>query len=102
MPHSHCFYDHLIFLEIVRIRLSSRLVLKLRCQSEDGRAQEMRAGHCNFDSMGPVEQRKAKALHKAQTLHNLYVVRCLQVNEQSFKRYRARILSSIRLVWFRD
>ncbi|KAE8409110.1 phosphotransferase enzyme family protein [Aspergillus pseudonomiae] len=39
----------------------------------------------NFDSMGPDEQRKAKALHRAQTLHNLYVVRCLQVNETIFQ-----------------
>ncbi|KAL2796234.1 hypothetical protein BJX66DRAFT_336248 [Aspergillus keveii] len=29
----------------------------------------------NFDSMKPDEQRKAKALHTAQTLHNLYLVR---------------------------
>ncbi|PYH95616.1 phosphotransferase enzyme family protein [Aspergillus ellipticus CBS 707.79] len=35
----------------------------------------------NFDSMGPDEQREAKALHLAQTLHNLYLVRCLQTNE---------------------
>ena len=39
----------------------------------------------NFVSMGPAEQRKAKALHKPQTLHNLYLVRCLQVNETIFQ-----------------
>ncbi|RLL93367.1 hypothetical protein CFD26_102036 [Aspergillus turcosus] len=39
----------------------------------------------NFDSMDPDEQRKVKALHTAQTLHNLYLVRCLQVNETAFQ-----------------
>ena len=39
----------------------------------------------NFDSMEAGEQRKAKALHLAQTLHNLYLVRCLQVNESAFQ-----------------
>ncbi|OJJ51118.1 hypothetical protein ASPZODRAFT_148466 [Penicilliopsis zonata CBS 506.65] len=39
----------------------------------------------NFDSMDPDEQRKAKALHTAQTLHNLYLVRCLQVNKTVFQ-----------------
>lgn len=39
----------------------------------------------NFDCMDPDEQRKAKALHRAQTLHNLYLVRCLQVNETVFQ-----------------
>ncbi|KAJ5585281.1 phosphotransferase enzyme family protein [Penicillium hispanicum] len=39
----------------------------------------------NFDSMDPDEQRKAKALHRAQTLHNLYLIRCLQVNEPVFQ-----------------
>ncbi|KAI2749401.1 hypothetical protein DTO012A8_9855 [Penicillium roqueforti] len=31
------------------------------------------------------EQRKAKALHRAQTLHNLCLVRCLQLNETVFQ-----------------
>ncbi|OJJ37807.1 hypothetical protein ASPWEDRAFT_171269 [Aspergillus wentii DTO 134E9] len=31
------------------------------------------------------EQRKAKDLHRAQTLHNLYLVRCLQHNETVFE-----------------
>jgi hypothetical protein len=39
----------------------------------------------NFDSMNPDEQRKAKALHTAQTLHNLYLVRCLQSNKTVFQ-----------------
>ncbi|KAI2708403.1 hypothetical protein CBS147332_6464 [Penicillium roqueforti] len=39
----------------------------------------------NFDSMDLDEQRKAKALHRAQTLHNLYLVRCLQLNETVFQ-----------------
>ncbi|KAE8153166.1 phosphotransferase enzyme family protein [Aspergillus avenaceus] len=39
----------------------------------------------NFDSMDPDEQRKAKKLHRAQTLHNLYLVRCLQTNEAVFQ-----------------
>ncbi|PKY00206.1 hypothetical protein P168DRAFT_313430 [Aspergillus campestris IBT 28561] len=39
----------------------------------------------NFDAMDPDEQRKAKALHRGQTLHNLYLVRCLQVNETIFQ-----------------
>ena len=38
----------------------------------------------HFDSMDPGEQRKAKALHTAQTLHNLYLVRCLQFNGSVF------------------
>ncbi|CDM26530.1 Protein kinase-like domain [Penicillium roqueforti FM164] len=37
------------------------------------------------DSMDLDEQRKAKALHRAQTLHNLYIVRCLQLNETVFQ-----------------
>ncbi|KAL4802390.1 kinase-like domain-containing protein [Aspergillus unguis] len=39
----------------------------------------------NFDCMDPEEQRAAKALHRAQTLHNLYLVRCLQANETVFQ-----------------
>lgn len=39
----------------------------------------------NFDSMDPDEQREARALHTAQTLHNLYLVRCLQVHETVFQ-----------------
>ncbi|OGM49765.1 hypothetical protein ABOM_001786 [Aspergillus bombycis] len=39
----------------------------------------------NFDSIDLDEQRKAKALHRAQTLHNLYLVRCLQVSETIFQ-----------------
>lgn len=39
----------------------------------------------NFDTMNSDEQQKAKALHRAQTLHNLYLVRCLQVNETVFQ-----------------
>ncbi|KAK2752628.1 hypothetical protein FQN55_006741 [Onygenales sp. PD_40] len=39
----------------------------------------------NFDSMLPDEQRKAKALHQAQTLHNLYFARSRQVNIEAFQ-----------------
>lgn len=39
----------------------------------------------NFDSMSADEQRQAKALHKAQTLHVLYLVRCLQANDTVFQ-----------------
>ncbi|PWY66750.1 phosphotransferase enzyme family protein [Aspergillus heteromorphus CBS 117.55] len=39
----------------------------------------------DFDSMDPEEQREAKELHRAQTLHNLYLVRCLQGNETVFQ-----------------
>lgn len=44
----------------------------------------------NFDTMDPDEQRKAKALHRAQTLHNLYLVRCLQVNETVFQAIQSQ------------
>ncbi|KAE8357046.1 kinase-like domain-containing protein [Aspergillus coremiiformis] len=44
----------------------------------------------NLDSMDPDEQRKAKALHRAQTLHNLYLVRCLQVNETVFQAIQSQ------------
>ncbi|OJD24356.1 hypothetical protein ACJ73_04291 [Blastomyces percursus] len=40
----------------------------------------------NFDdSMIPDEQQKAKALHQAQTLHNLYLARSRQVNIEAFQ-----------------
>ncbi|KMU77095.1 hypothetical protein CISG_06133 [Coccidioides immitis RMSCC 3703] len=39
----------------------------------------------NFDSMTSDEQRNAKALHQAQTLHNLYLARSHQVNEEAFQ-----------------
>ncbi|RAL07047.1 aminoglycoside phosphotransferase family protein [Aspergillus homomorphus CBS 101889] len=38
----------------------------------------------NFDSLSPADQRDAKALHQAQTLHNLYLARSLQVNPAVF------------------
>ncbi|KAL2854740.1 kinase-like domain-containing protein [Aspergillus pseudodeflectus] len=44
----------------------------------------------NFDSLDPEEQRKAKALHRAQTLHNFYLVRCLQVNEPVFQAIQSQ------------
>ncbi|PYI14453.1 hypothetical protein BO99DRAFT_450233 [Aspergillus violaceofuscus CBS 115571] len=43
-----------------------------------------------FDSMGPDEQQRAKALHLAQSLHNLYLVRCLQRHETVFHAIRAQ------------
>ncbi|PLB55863.1 phosphotransferase enzyme family protein [Aspergillus steynii IBT 23096] len=39
----------------------------------------------NLNSMGPDEQQKAKALHLAQSLHNLYLVRHLQANKTVFQ-----------------
>ncbi|GKZ30769.1 phosphotransferase enzyme [Aspergillus brasiliensis] len=44
----------------------------------------------NFDFMDLEEQRKAKALHRAQTLHNLYLVRCLQGNETVFQAIQSQ------------
>lgn len=44
----------------------------------------------NFDSMCSGEQQKAQALHRAQTLHNLYLVRCLQFNETAFRAIRGQ------------
>lgn len=35
--------------------------------------------------MDSGEQQKAKALHRAQTLHNLYLVWCLQLSESVFQ-----------------
>ncbi|KAH8425172.1 uncharacterized protein LDX57_002921 [Aspergillus melleus] len=39
----------------------------------------------NFDSLSPDEQHKAKALHQAQTLHNLYLARSRQANPEVFQ-----------------
>ncbi|KAJ0423516.1 phosphotransferase enzyme family protein [Aspergillus carlsbadensis] len=39
----------------------------------------------NFESMDADEQRDATALHTAQSLHNLYLVRCLQRNKTVFQ-----------------
>ena len=39
----------------------------------------------DFDVMEPEEKRKVKLLHKAQTLHNLYLVRWIQGNELVFR-----------------
>ncbi|GCB18970.1 hypothetical protein AAWM_01855 [Aspergillus awamori] len=41
--------------------------------------------HHQIYRMDADEQRKAKALHRAQTLHNLYLVRWLQANETVFQ-----------------
>ncbi|KAL2061554.1 hypothetical protein VTL71DRAFT_6931 [Oculimacula yallundae] len=38
----------------------------------------------NFDTLSPDDQREAKALHQAQTLHNLYMARCCQQNPEAF------------------
>ncbi|TVY78321.1 Altered inheritance of mitochondria protein [Lachnellula suecica] len=38
----------------------------------------------NFDTLSPGEQREAKALHQAQTLHNLYMARSYQQNPEAF------------------
>ncbi len=37
-----------------------------------------------IDAMGQDEQRRAKELHQAPTLHNLYIVQCLQRNSAVF------------------
>jgi hypothetical protein len=37
----------------------------------------------NFDTLSPDDQREAKALHQAQTLHNLYIARCYQQNPKA-------------------
>ncbi|PLB44200.1 phosphotransferase enzyme family protein [Aspergillus steynii IBT 23096] len=39
----------------------------------------------NFDSLSLDEQQKAKELHQAQTLHNLYFVRSFQANPDAFQ-----------------
>lgn len=39
----------------------------------------------NIDSMAPNEQQKAKKLHQAQTLHNLYLALSSQVNNIAFQ-----------------
>ncbi|KAE8337770.1 hypothetical protein BDV24DRAFT_154051 [Aspergillus arachidicola] len=39
----------------------------------------------NFESLNPAEQQKAKALHQAQTLHNLYLARTRQINPVVFE-----------------
>lgn len=38
----------------------------------------------NFDTLSPDDQREAKALHQAQTLHNLYMARSYQQNPEAF------------------
>jgi hypothetical protein len=38
----------------------------------------------NFNTLSPNEQREAKALHQAQTLHNLYMARSYQQNPEAF------------------
>ncbi|KAH8726037.1 phosphotransferase enzyme family protein [Phaeosphaeriaceae sp. PMI808] len=39
----------------------------------------------NFDILSPDEQRKAKALQQAQTLHNIYMVRCYKESPHVFQ-----------------
>lgn len=39
----------------------------------------------NFESLNPVEQQKAKVLHQAQALHNLYLARSRQINPVVFE-----------------
>ena len=38
----------------------------------------------NFETLSPDDQREAKALQQAQTLHNLYMARCYQQNPEAF------------------
>jgi aminoglycoside phosphotransferase (APT) family kinase protein len=53
----------------------------------------------NFEILSLDDQREAKALQQAQTLHNLYMVRCYQQNSEAFlaiqQKYslRTRLLS---------
>lgn len=51
------------------------------------RPEALARGHlpADFDSMSADEQRDAKALQQAQTLHNLYLARCLQLNAEAFQ-----------------
>ncbi|KAL3481749.1 kinase-like domain-containing protein [Aspergillus californicus] len=47
-----------------------------------------------FDSLDAEEQRKAKALHQAQTLHNLYLAQSLKHNPAAFQAIKGQ--SSLR------
>ena len=38
----------------------------------------------NFETLSPDDQREAKALQQAQTLHNLYMARCYLQNPEAF------------------
>lgn len=59
-----------------------------------------------FEGMDPDEQKKAKALRQAQTLHNLYLVRWLQAHETVFQaiqeqnklRYQVSIVPGLTLM----
>lgn len=44
----------------------------------------------NFNTLSPDEQREAKALHQAQTLHNLYMARSYQQNPEAFLAMQQR------------
>ncbi|KAE8138954.1 kinase-like domain-containing protein [Aspergillus pseudotamarii] len=44
----------------------------------------------NFESLSPAEQQKAKALHQAQTLHNLYLARSRQANPLVFEAIQSQ------------
>ncbi|KAG4436585.1 hypothetical protein IFR05_007939 [Cadophora sp. M221] len=44
----------------------------------------------NFNSLSPEGQREAKALHQAQTLHNLYMARSYQQNPVAFLAMQRR------------
>lgn len=56
----------------------------------------------DFDTLSPDDQREAKALQEAQTLHNIYMVRCYQQNPNAFLamqqkdslRHQATVVSS--------
>ncbi|KAE8420953.1 hypothetical protein BDV36DRAFT_87277 [Aspergillus pseudocaelatus] len=44
----------------------------------------------NFESLNPAEQQKAKALHQAQTLYNLYLAWSRQVNPLVFEAIQSQ------------
>ncbi|KAH9210302.1 phosphotransferase enzyme family protein [Leptodontidium sp. 2 PMI_412] len=44
----------------------------------------------NFNTLSPDEQREAKALHQAQTLHNLYIAQSYQQNPEAFLAMQQR------------
>ncbi|KAL2856458.1 phosphotransferase enzyme family protein [Aspergillus pseudoustus] len=60
----------------------------------------------NYDSLDPAEQQKAKDLQQAQTLHNLYLARSLQVNptvfhaiqNQATLRHQVSVIPSLTLL----
>ncbi|KAE8327124.1 kinase-like domain-containing protein [Aspergillus sergii] len=54
----------------------------------------------NFESLNPAEQQKAKALHQAQTLHNLYLARVIPgLTIMDYEPCLNSLLSDIQKEW---